>query len=97
MSDPIGISPGHTISAIAAASGVDFLEAALGVAAVIGGIAGPGAGLEGPAGDLISPGINLVVTGGDRPSWRRAEELLLSPVNAVQRMLRQLSQAAECL
>jgi hypothetical protein len=86
--------PGYAIGAIATASGADFLDAAIGVAAVLGGIAGPSAGLEGPAGDLIHPGVNLAVAGQNSPSWCRLEELLLEPLIACQRMFRDLSRAA---
>ena len=88
------ISPGYTISALAMASGTDFVDAALGVANVLGGIAGPVAGIDGPAGDLIHPGLNVVVAGRDHAPWRRLEDLLLAPVDACQKMMRDLSHAA---
>ena len=86
--------PGYTISALAAASGADYTETALGVAAILGGIAGPNAGLEGPLGELIHPGVNLVVAGSD-PSWSRLDELLVEPVSACQRALHGLCQDAD--
>ncbi len=88
------ISPGFTIGALALASGTDFVDAAVGLATVLGGIAGPHGGIDGPAGDLIHPGLNLVVAGRDHAPWRRLEELLFAPVNACQKMMRDLSHAA---
>ena len=87
-------TPGFTIGSLAVASGTNFVDAALGVATVLGGIAGPMAGIDGPAGDLIHPGLNLVATGRDHAAWRRLEELLLAPVDACQKMMRDLSHAA---
>ena len=88
------ILPGFCIGALAMASGTDFIDAALGIATVLGGIAGPMAAIDGPAGDLIHPGLNLVVAGRDNAPWRRLEELLFGPVDACQRMMRDLSHAA---
>lgn len=88
------LPPGFTIGALAVASGTGFVDAALGVATVLGGIAGPMAAIDGPAGDLIHPGLNLVVAGRDHAPWRRLEELLLGPVDACQRTMRDLSHAA---
>lgn len=94
MDTKITCTPGFTIGALAAASGTDFTDAALGLATVLGGLAGPHGGIDGPAGDLIHPGLNLVTTGRDHAPWRRLEELLLGPVDACQRMMRDLSHAA---
>ena len=88
------ITPGFTIGALATASGTDFIDTALGLATVLGGIAGPMAAIDGLAGDLIHPGLNLVVAGRDHASWRRLEELLFGPVDACQKMMRDLSHAA---
>jgi hypothetical protein len=88
------VYPGHVIGALAVAAGVSALEAAVGVASVIGGIGGPNTGVIGPAGEFIHGGVSLIVAGRDDPSWRRAQELLLEPVMACQRVLRQVSQAA---
>ena len=85
--------PGYTIGALAFASGTDFVDAALGLATILGGIAGPHGGIDGPAGDLIHPGINLITAGRDHAPWRGLEELLLAPVDTCQRMLRNLSHA----
>src|SRR4051794_10897395 len=93
MKQAVETYPGHVIGAIAAASGVSVLEAAVGVASVIGGIGGPNAGVVGPAGEFIHAGFNLLVTGRDIPSWRRAQEILLEPVGACQQVLRRISQA----
>ena len=60
-------SPGFTIGALALASGTSFLDAALGVATVPGGIAGSIAGIDGAAGDFIYSGLKLFVVGS---SWR---------------------------
>lgn len=79
--------------ALAVASGVDCISVALGLAAVLGNIAGPDAGLTGIAGDLVHPGMNLVVAARDHAPWRRLEEMLLGPVDACQRTLRGISRA----
>lgn len=87
--------PGYAISSIALTAGLGFIDAALGVAAVLGGTAGPKACFTGPAGEAIHPGINLVVAGSDSPRWLRAQDLLLTPLEMLQATFRDISRAAD--
>lgn len=93
MSENTTCSPGAAIRSIAYVAGIGDVEAALAIAASIGGIAGPRAKIAGPAGEPISPGINLIVAGADAPSWCRAQDLILDPLMIIQRNCRDMSSA----
>ena len=54
------VLPGLCIGALAMASGTDFVDAALGVATVLGGIAGPMAAIDGPSQSRVAEGIGTV-------------------------------------
>lgn len=87
------IYPDLAAGAIAASSGTEVVTTALGVAAVLGNIAGPYAEIVGPMGERIHPGFNLVVAGGNCPRWYQAQKLLLDPVEACQREFRERAAA----
>ena len=83
--------PGVAISALAVATGVHRFDIALGLAAVLGAIAGPDAGPKSALGDLIDPAFHLVAAADHSASWHRLEDLLFEPVAACQRRLREIS------
>ncbi len=95
MSDQHQPTPGAAIRSLAYTAQIGDEEAALGVAAVLGGIAGPKAKLAGPAGESIRPGLNLLVAGADAPWWNRAQDLLLDPALAMQQACREMSSALD--
>ncbi len=64
-------SPGFTTGALALASGTDFMDAALGLADVLGGIAGPMAAIDGPS--LIGAAGNPIATVDKNPAPRANE------------------------
>lgn len=93
MNYPVS-DPSWVIASIAHTAGIGSVEAALGMASLLGGVAGPGASILGPVGEYIHPGLNLIVAGSDSPGWNRAQDLLLAPLAASQRMFRDLSHSA---
>jgi len=93
MKDQRPALPGYTIASIAVVAGISFEHAALAMATLLGAVAGPSAGILGPAGELINPGLNSLFAGADNRSWASAQELLIEPLTACQRMFRELSRA----
>jgi hypothetical protein len=87
-------SPGAAIRSVAYTAGIDDVEAALGAAALLGGIAGSKAAMIGPSGERIHPGLNLITAGVDSPEWQRAQEMMIDPIAALQRMFREMSHSA---
>lgn len=83
------------IASLASASGTSPQLAALGVAAILGSIAGPKALIEGECGDAVRPHFNLITFGGDNPAWLRLQRMLLEPVQLAQGLFREISAAAD--
>lgn len=74
---------------MAAWSGLHPADVALGIAGVLGNIAGPHAGLVDVAGGRVHPHLSLLSTGAEKPRWRMLEDRLFQPLRKRADWLRQ--------
>jgi hypothetical protein len=80
---------GGVIENIAAGEGLHPQDVAIGMTAVLAGIAGPHAGLKLPSGNVIRPSLNLVYTGSLLVRYNAFTDRLFAPVRQHARALRQ--------
>lgn len=80
---------GGVIESIAAGEGLNPQDVAIGMIAVLAGIAGPHAGLKLPSGHVIRPSLNLVYTGSLLVRYEAFTDRLFAPVRQHARALRQ--------
>ncbi len=80
---------GTHIESIAHWCGLHPVDVALGIAAVLGNIAGPFAGLVDPAGGRVHPRLSLLSTGAEKSRWRMLEDRLFQPLRKRADWLRQ--------
>jgi hypothetical protein len=80
---------GGVIESIAAGEGLHPQDVAIGMIAVLAGIAGPHAGLKLPSGNVIRPSLNLVYTGSLLVQYNAFTDRLFAPVRQHARALRQ--------
>ncbi len=80
---------GGVIESIAAGEGLHPQDVAIGMTAVLAGIAGPHAGLKLPSGHVIRPSLNLVYTGSLLVRYNAFTARLFAPVRQHARALRQ--------
>lgn len=81
---------GCALTAVSAASGLSIELCAATASALLGGVAGPHAGITDTAGAVVTPATNLIIS-GTSPRFTRGLDLLLSPIEENQLILRELS------
>lgn len=83
---------GAAVEAISSTTGVCPQAVGLAMTSLLAGIAGERAGIVGPLGELIRPSTNVIVCSSSAP-WSKVQQLLLAPIEAVQRRVRDVSQS----
>ena len=96
MSDLDSVSYGCTIKGLSLFSDTAPAVVALAATSVLGGLAGPQSGISDRYHSVLArTGFSGLVMGLDNPEWCSCQQVLLGPVEAAARQLRELSQTVD--